>query len=115
MIQEYIDNPLYSCWPFWVLGLTPSAQESEIEKAARDITAKITLGIPSASEYQTPNGLKQRDEFLIREAKSALQDASKRIVAEFWYIDPATDFKDAEDSHTLSAEEWQEALGVKVW
>ncbi len=114
MIQAYIDNPLYSCWPFWVLELSPNAQVTDVEKAAREITAKISFGIAGADEYATPTGIQKRDEFLIREAKSALQDAKKRLLAEFWYIDPNTELG-PQDQESMSVEQWQEALGVKFW
>ncbi len=114
MIQAYIDNPLYSCWPFWVLELTPLATPIEIEKAARDITAKIGLGVLDAQKYMTPAGRQKRDEFLIREAKSALQDSKKRLLAEFWYVDPALDeFKNTK-AQSLSINDWLLALGINL-
>ncbi|PCK08044.1 MAG: hypothetical protein COA42_11150 [Alteromonadaceae bacterium] len=89
MIPEFTDNPLFSAWPFWVLELTPEAKNSEIEKAARDILAKINFKVPGADEFQTPIGKSTRDDYLLREAKSALQNPKVRLLAEFWFVSPS--------------------------
>lgn len=88
MIPEFTENPLFSAWPFWVLELTPEALNSDVEKAARDILAKINFKMPSANEFQTPIGKSTRDEYLLREAKLTLQDPKLRLFAEFWFVSP---------------------------
>ena len=86
MNLESIDKQRYLAWPFWLLGLEPSASNSDIEKAAREIEAKIQFKVPNAERYKTPFGDFNRDSFEIREAKAALQEPNSRLLAEFWYL-----------------------------
>lgn len=113
MNQEFIDNPLFAAWPFWVLNLSPEANVADIEKSANELIGKLKFGVKEAEIFLTPNGEKTRDEFLIREAKSNLQNPTKRLLAEFWYIDPATMVD--EDTLSMSALEWQKKFGVDLW
>ncbi|HED33137.1 MAG TPA: hypothetical protein ENJ08_02820 [Gammaproteobacteria bacterium] len=119
MNPEYTNNPLYSGWPFWVLELTPDAQNSDIEKAARDISSKIQFEIPDANKYATPEGIKTRDEFLIREARSKLQDPRARLLAEYWYINPldqhSARHNDTPQSTHSSLADWYRELGITLW
>lgn len=119
MVQEFSKSPVWQCWPFWVLGVTPKAKNADIEKAANDITAKLNFGVEAASVFITPEGEKKRDEYLVREAKSKLQDSTDRLIAEFWYIDPSISIEtnqvdDLNDRKKhLSAKEWRIYFGVK--
>ena len=88
MIPEFSEDPRYGAWPFWVLELDPSASVADIEKAARDITAKLQFGMAGVERFEVPNATLIRDEFLVREAKAALQDPGRRLTAEFWYVEP---------------------------
>lgn len=114
MIQEYTENPLYFGWPFWVLDLMPSAKTSDIEKAARDLTAKIQLEVPNADTYKTPVGMRKRDDFLIREAKSTLQDPNSRLLAEFWYYPPDKGDGSQGSMEDYSVAFWYDALGLSL-
>lgn len=115
MDPEYIDNPLYCSWPFWVLELPPTSKTLDIEKSAREIAAKIEFGAPGADQYATPVGVKKRDEFLVREAKFKLQDPKARLLAEFWYLDPKLNDKSSSDNANISVESWCRDLGVQLW
>lgn len=88
MNPAFTSNPIYFAWPFWVLELTPSASNSDIEKAAREIESKIQFQIPGADSYPSPLGKQTRDSYTLREAKTALQDPCSRVVAEYWYCPP---------------------------
>lgn len=88
MIPEFSEDPRYAAWPFWVLELTPTASASEIEKAARDISAKLKFGVAGVERFALPLGDAVRDEYLVREAKALLQDPARRLQAEFWYVTP---------------------------
>lgn len=88
MIPEFSEDPRYAAWPFWVLELTPAASASDIEKAARDISAKLKFGVAGVERFPLPLGDAMRDEYLVREAKALLQDPARRLQAEFWYVTP---------------------------
>lgn len=119
MTPEYTNNPLYFCWPFWVLELTPDAKNTDVEKAARDISSKIQFEIPDANKYATPDGIKTRDEFLIREARSKLQDPKTRLLAEYWYISPKIQHgaqqNNTAKSTAASLADWYQELGITLW
>lgn len=112
MTPEFTSNPQFSAWPFWVLELTPDATGIDIEKSTRDITAKITLGVPNAEFFAIPQGKRTRDAFLIREAKAKLIDPTARLLAEYWYVKPL-ETTDTESS--LPASTWKKSLGVAFW
>jgi hypothetical protein len=114
MIPEYSENPLYFGWPFWVLDLTPSANTSDVEKAAHDLTAKLQLKVPDAETYLTPVGMQTRDAFLIREAKSTLQDPNSRLLAEFWYYPPNKGNGSQVSTEDYSIAFWYDALGLSL-
>lgn len=88
MIPEFSEDPRYAAWPFWMLELTPAASASDIEKAARDISAKLKFGVAGVERFALPLGDAVRDEYLVREAKALLQDPARRLQAEFWYVTP---------------------------
>jgi len=119
MPQEFINRPGWQCWPFWVLSLTPEASSSDVEKAARDISSKLNFGVEQTTKFLTPEGNMDRDTYLVRGAKSALQDPQTRLLAEFWYFDPEisrTRFQSApaEKSMPSSEEDWLVHLGVRL-
>ncbi len=98
-----IDKQKYLAWPFWVLELSPMANNSDIEKAARDIESKIQFKVPDAEYYSTPSGLCKRDSYEIRDAKAALQDPNSRIVAEYWYLLPGDEITGLKKEEPVSA------------
>lgn len=107
----FTEDPKQACWPFWVLELTPDAQNPDIEKAARDIQAKIQLGVESSFRFRTPAEYLERDEHLVREAKAALQNPERRLLAEFWYIPPCkATYHDGKTS--LDTQTWLQKLGA---
>lgn len=115
MIPEFTSSPRYSCWPFWVLELNCEATASDIEKAARDLIAKIQLGVAGVEQFATPVGFRQRDQYLIREAKALLQNPETRLLGEFWYVDPQTVMQGREKEKSWTPSMWYEALRVKPW
>jgi len=112
---QHKDNPLLSSWPFWVLELTPTAENADIEKSARDIINKIQFQLPGSEYYRSPDGSQKRDEFLIREAKSKLQDPKTRLLAEYWYIDPLIEAENTQQQDKLSIKDWYKEFGIQLW
>lgn len=86
MIPAFSDNPVGQCWPFWVLELTPSCSIQDIERAAREITARITLQVAGADGFCCPGGKARRDAYLVREARARLLNPQSRLLCEFWYM-----------------------------
>ncbi len=115
MTPASTDHPARSAWPFWALELTPECDNAAIEKAAREAMAKLTLGAAGAGQYRAPDGLFERDENLIREAKAILQDPQRRLECEFWYIHPDEVGAQASPDENRSAADWLRTLGVWPW
>lgn len=117
MTQAFINQPQFSAWPFWVLNLTPEAANSDIDKAARDLTAKLQFGMAEAKSFSSPLGQHQRDEQLIRDARSTLQDPALRLLAEFWYFaaDKPSDSPVEDTKTTLTDKDWAMDLGLSLW
>jgi len=113
MIQEFIDNPTYSAWPFWVLELSPTASVTEVEKSANELVGKIKFDVKQALSFKAPEGFYPRDEFLIREAKTILQDPVKRTLAEFWYVEP--NLNNNQMKSESNASDWLSYFGVNLW
>lgn len=114
MNQAFFDDPKHAAWPFWVLELGPTATNADIDKAARDIAGRIEFAIPGAECFDTPRGSIARDQYLIRDARAKLQDPAARLLAEFWYVDPAT-FEGRESNNATSCEAWYDEFGVTLW
>jgi len=119
MTRVFTNSALDKAWPFWVLGVDPTASISDVEKAAQNIGAKLKLKVPSAEKFSSPAGQHERDEFLVREARAELQDPSSRLVAEFWYISPSTESAGDNKTESIpeekvekSLDDWLEALRV---
>jgi len=111
MTPAFSDNPALSAWPFWVLELTPAASLNDVNKAARELAGKLALKMAGATEFPTPGGIRQRDEFLVREAQAVLIDPERRLLAEFWYVPPAVDTQENKKSQ-VTAGQWREHFGV---
>lgn len=88
MLAEFTATPLLSGWPFWILELDPTADNRSIERAYQKINGSLSLKIAKAEEFNTPLGLRIRDEYALREAKALLSNPNSRALAEFWYLPP---------------------------
>ncbi len=114
MTQGYSNNPLYSCWPFWILELDANADSRAVEKAYANILGAINLQIPAAEKYLSPLGLQTRDEFQLRDAKAILLDPERRGLAEFWYLSPdvIVEQNTRTTANTTEKLNWKELLGT---
>lgn len=110
MIPAFFNDPLYSAWPFWVLELTPAASLQEVERAARELSAKLKLGLPAAASYRIPGQMLTRDEYLVREARAKLITPESRLICEFWYVAPDL-VETREAAPSLTVDDWQKLLG----
>lgn len=106
------NRPTTLAWPFWILQLTPAASNKDIEKAFNRILAKITMEIPGAEIYPSPEGDQTRDEFSLREARNLLQTPEKRALAEIWYISPQQATLEEESSIETPDLNWKQRLGI---
>lgn len=91
MIQEFTSSVFYSAWPFWALSLPQDASAQDITQAVRNLDAQLKLGVEQAKYFDTPLGVRVRDEYLLREAKAILDDPQQRLIAELWFIPARTD------------------------
>lgn len=112
MTQAFINSQAHSAWPFWVLELSPSAKNVDILKAANVISAKLELNSSGANKFITPDGIRTRDLFIVREAKAKLLDPASRLLAEFWYIEPTQDLEENRDHIKKTSDEWAAVFGV---
>ena len=114
MIQEFTSSPFYSGWPFWVLSLTPDASSQAVSQALQSISAQLKLGVEKARYFDTPMVVRERDEYLLREAKSILDNPDQRLIAELWFVpasNQATDSSDNEQPAELSVKlDWRSEL-----
>ncbi len=70
--------------PFYVLGLTPSALDSDISVRHGSLDAKLRGGRPLP--YQTPLGPRTLDSELLDWAIRELRDPDRRLVHELRYV-----------------------------
>lgn len=68
--------------PFFVLGLSPSASRTEVERTGQKLLGQLSLGLESARRYETPWGSAERDEAAVRAALADLRDPARRAAAE---------------------------------
>lgn len=112
MTPAFSKLPALSAWPFWVLELTPSSSQQDVEKACREITGKLTLNMSGADSFTTPNGIMCRDSYLVREARAMLIDPDRRLLAEFWYVPPTKPSANLDERKTPTASQWRSYFGV---
>lgn len=113
MIPGFSDNPVGQAWPFWVLGLDPQCGIQDIERAAREIQARLKMQVKDAGVFAIPGGSAQRDEYLVREARARLLDPAARLLCEFWYVSPQalTATSESGAPRRYGVEEWWRMLG----
>lgn len=64
--------------PFFVLRLTPSASNLEIEREGRKILGQLEIGLKTARFVETPLGTLERTADDVRRALAELRDPQKR-------------------------------------
>lgn len=111
MIRAFSDDPRCNGWLFWVLELTPRCGTRDIERAAREINARLTMQLTGAEQFAIPGGGAVRDDYLVREARARLLDPATRLLCEFWYLSPQADVAAADAPARYSAEQWWDMLG----
>ncbi len=110
MTQEFTKHPLDLPWPFWVLEVSPKDNSQVIERSYNRLTNALKLNVRGADHYVSPGGPRTRDEFLLREARSVLLDPAKRLLAEYWYIDPK--LSQEVDAERSESHDWKMILKV---
>ncbi len=75
--------------PFHVLGVPPSVDRMEAERAGQKLLALIDLGHASTAEHASPIGPRPLSGDDVRLALSALRDPTTRVMAEAAYLPPA--------------------------
>jgi curved DNA-binding protein CbpA len=68
--------------PFFVLGVSPTAARTEVERAGQKLLALLALGSMTATHYDTPFGVATRDADAVRAALAALRDPQQRVIHE---------------------------------
>lgn len=110
MNPESTNNPVGLAWPFWVLEIGPSDDSKKMERSYKRLENSLKLSVEGAEFYQSPRGCFPRDEFLLREARSILLDPEKRILAEYWYLDPKSVLQS--NDKDVAAQDWKKLLKV---
>jgi hypothetical protein len=100
--EELADNP------FLVLSVEVSATRTEVERAGQKLLGQLALGIASVKTYQSPFGLRERDESKVRLALSILRDPEQRAFHELW-------LSDAQAEQPPGAPGWPNALSSIGW
>lgn len=111
MSRVSIKNFLELGWPFWVLELSSDADVKAVERSYNKLTSLLEFDSAGAGEYLAPDGIKIRDAFLLREARDILLSPEKRVLAEFWYVDPEKhQFESQRES--ADVDRWKNMLGL---
>jgi hypothetical protein len=80
-----VNAPSINTNPFHVLGLAPTAERSEVERAGQKMLALVALGHAGVASYDSPLGPRPRDAEVVRTALAALRDPAQRLLAELTY------------------------------
>jgi hypothetical protein len=111
--------------PFHVLGVTPTASRTDVEREGQKLLGMLELGLAGAGEYATPLGKRVRTAETVRAALAELRDPQRRLLAELWARLPASagpyerKVRDragataAADAATELQGDWAAALGWK--
>ena len=76
--------------PFYVLGVSPTATRTELEREGNKLLSMLQLGLKEAKTYRSPLGERPRTEELVREAMAELRDPKRRLVHELLAALPTT-------------------------
>jgi len=68
--------------PFYVLGVAPTAQRTELEREGNKLLSMLQVGMKEAKVYRSPMGEHPRTEEAVREAMAELRDPKRRLVHE---------------------------------
>lgn len=94
--------------PFCVLGVSPTATRTELEREGNKLLSMLQLGLKESKTYRSPLGEQPRTEELVREAMAELRDPKRRLVHELLAALPATTPVPASGSG-LNAPPWPKA------
>jgi hypothetical protein len=75
---------------FFVLGASPDAERSEIERTGQRLLGELSLGRKEACTYRTPLGVEERTAERVRAALADLRDPVRRLSHEIWARVPAS-------------------------
>lgn len=68
--------------PFYVLGVSPTASRTELEREGNKLLSMLQLGLKESSVYRSPVGEQARTEEAVRAAMAELRDPKRRLVHE---------------------------------
>lgn len=96
--------------PFYVLGVTPTATRTELEREGNKLLSMLQLGLKESKVYRSPMGEHPRTEEAVREAMAELRDPKRRLVHELLAALPINAAPRAAPSANASdAPAWPEA------
>ncbi|MDP2273459.1 MAG: hypothetical protein Q8K32_22155 [Archangium sp.] len=68
--------------PFYVLGVSPTASRTELEREGNKLLSMLQLGLKESKVYRSPVGEHPRTEEAVRAAMAELRDPKRRLVHE---------------------------------
>ncbi len=68
--------------PFYVLGVSPTASRTELEREGNKLLSMLQLGLKESKVYRSPVGEHLRTEEAVRAAMAELRDPKRRLVHE---------------------------------
>ncbi len=75
--------------PFYVLGVSPTATRTDLEREGSKLLSMLQLGLKEAQTYRSPVGEHPRTEEAVRSAMAELRDPKRRLVHELLAALPA--------------------------
>ena len=76
--------------PFYVLGVSPTASRTELEREGNKLLSMLQLGLKESKVYRSPVGEHARTEEAVRAAMAELRDPKRRLVHELLASLPVT-------------------------
>lgn len=95
--------------PFYVLGVAPTAQRTEIEREGNKLLSMLQVGMKEAKVYRSPMGEHPRTEEAVREAMAELRDPKRRLVHELLAALPVGSTPPKATTHEETGTRWPEA------